>query len=147
MSTPVEHDSSRGAAAVEFAIVAPLLLLLLLGIVDFGRLYFVQVSMNAASREAARASSLYRTATDVAAIANASSPSTAAISSLGSTSSFTVTTVAACPASPTATSLTSVRVSAPFSWIMPIGFLTFYRPDITRSLATVTSTSAMLCVR
>ena len=51
--------SSRGTTAVEFAIVVPLLLLILLGIIDFGRLLFVQVSLNAASREGARAASLY----------------------------------------------------------------------------------------
>ena len=44
----------RGAVMVEFAIVLPVLLLLLLGIVEFGRAYNTQVSIQAAAREGAR---------------------------------------------------------------------------------------------
>ncbi|BCW59687.1 MULTISPECIES: TadE family protein [Micrococcaceae] len=44
----------RGAAAVEMAIVLPLLLLILLGIMEFGRAYNVQVSLTQAAREGAR---------------------------------------------------------------------------------------------
>ena len=46
------HDS--GAAAVEFALLAPVLLLLLIGIVEFGRVYNAQVTVTAAAREGAR---------------------------------------------------------------------------------------------
>ena len=49
----------RGATAVEFALILPLLLVLLFGLIDFGRMGFVQVSLTAASREGARYSSLY----------------------------------------------------------------------------------------
>jgi Flp pilus assembly protein TadG len=44
----------RGAAMVEFAIVLPVLLLILLGIIEFGRAYNAQVSIQAAAREGAR---------------------------------------------------------------------------------------------
>lgn len=44
----------KGAVAVEMAIVLPLLLLILLGIVEFGRVYNVQVSLTQAAREGAR---------------------------------------------------------------------------------------------
>lgn len=44
----------RGAAAVEFALVLPILLALLLGIVEFGRAYNVQISLTHAARETAR---------------------------------------------------------------------------------------------
>ena len=46
--------SERGAAAVEFALVLPLLLLLLLGIVEFGRVYNAQMQLTAAARDGAR---------------------------------------------------------------------------------------------
>ncbi|MEX5301822.1 TadE/TadG family type IV pilus assembly protein [Kocuria sabuli] len=44
----------RGAAAVEFALVVPVLLLLLLGIIEFGRAYNTQISLTHAARETAR---------------------------------------------------------------------------------------------
>lgn len=47
------HD--RGAAAVEMAIVLPLLLLVIGGIVDFGRFFFYEIQVTNAAREGARA--------------------------------------------------------------------------------------------
>lgn len=46
--------SQHGAAAVEFALVLPLLLVILLGIIEFGRAYNVQISLTHAARETAR---------------------------------------------------------------------------------------------
>lgn len=46
--------SERGAAAVEFALVLPMLLAILLGIIEFGRAYNAQVSLTHSAREAAR---------------------------------------------------------------------------------------------
>ncbi len=43
-----------GQAIVEFALVLPILLLLLCGIIDFGWLYYNQITLNNASREGAR---------------------------------------------------------------------------------------------
>ena len=44
----------RGVTAVEFAIVAPLLFLLVLGMVEFGRMVMVQQILTNGSREGAR---------------------------------------------------------------------------------------------
>jgi Flp pilus assembly pilin Flp len=46
--------SQRGAAAVEFALVLPMLLVILLGIIECGRAYNVQISLTHAARETAR---------------------------------------------------------------------------------------------
>lgn len=46
--------NERGAVAVEMAILLPLLLLILIGIMEFGRVLNVQVSLTQAAREGAR---------------------------------------------------------------------------------------------
>ncbi|MCV2489999.1 pilus assembly protein [Geodermatophilus sp. YIM 151500] len=48
----------RGATAVEFAFLVPILLTLLLGIVEFGHAFQVQGTLSAAAREGARAMAL-----------------------------------------------------------------------------------------
>jgi len=50
----MSRASERGAVAVEFAIVAPLLVMLLLGIMEFSRAYNAQASLSAAARQALR---------------------------------------------------------------------------------------------
>jgi Flp pilus assembly protein TadG len=44
----------KGAAAVEFALILPILLALILGIFEFGRLFNIQIQISNAAREAAR---------------------------------------------------------------------------------------------
>ena len=44
----------RGAAAVEFAIVAPLFIMLVFGMIEFGRMVMIQQVLTNASREGAR---------------------------------------------------------------------------------------------
>lgn len=48
------NDSDSGAAAVEFALLLPLLLLIFMGIIDFGRAFNAQVTLNHAAREGVR---------------------------------------------------------------------------------------------
>lgn len=48
------HRNRGGAAVVEFAIVAPLLFMLVFGIIEFGRMIMVQQILTNASREGAR---------------------------------------------------------------------------------------------
>ncbi len=48
----------RGAAAVEFALVTPLLLMLVMGILDFGWMIMKANLVNNAARDAARVASL-----------------------------------------------------------------------------------------
>src|ERR1043166_377552 len=48
------HYWRTGQATVEFALVLPLFVLLAFGIIDFGRLFFAQMSVQHAMREAGR---------------------------------------------------------------------------------------------
>jgi Flp pilus assembly protein TadG len=50
--------SERGASAVEFAFIAPLLIVLVLGIAEFGRAFQVQSTLAAAAREGVRTMAL-----------------------------------------------------------------------------------------
>ena len=47
-------QSQRGASAVEFALVLPLLLFIVFGIIDFGWLFYVDIQVTNAAREGAR---------------------------------------------------------------------------------------------
>ena len=55
------HDRERGAAAVEFALILPLLIMLVFGIIQFGVLFNRQQGLHAAAREGARIASLPNT--------------------------------------------------------------------------------------
>lgn len=53
-SPPNRDDKQRGAAAVEFALIVPLLLSMLLGVIDFGMALGQNISLQGAAREGAR---------------------------------------------------------------------------------------------
>lgn len=54
VSAMMRSRGDRGAAAVEFALVLPVLILLVLGLIEFSRVFNVQISITNAAREAAR---------------------------------------------------------------------------------------------
>ena len=60
---PIERERDRGAAAVEMALVLPILVLVVLGIIDFGRVFSAQQTLTFASREGVRAMALENSAT------------------------------------------------------------------------------------
>lgn len=61
-------DADRGAAIVEFALILPLLMMLVFGVVQFGLLYNRQQALHAAAREGARVAALpSATLTDISA--------------------------------------------------------------------------------
>lgn len=48
-----------GAAAVEFALILPVFVLMILGMIEFSRVYNVQISLSNAAREGARVMAIY----------------------------------------------------------------------------------------
>lgn len=70
----MSKTNERGAVAVEFALLAPVLVMMLLGIMEFGRAYNVQISLSSAAREGVRVMAINNSATDArAAVKNATS--------------------------------------------------------------------------
>ena len=52
------EKTDRGAAVLEFALTVPLMLIMLVGIIEFGRAYSVVISLQGAVREGARSLAL-----------------------------------------------------------------------------------------
>ena len=53
-------DNQRGTSAIEFAIVLPLLVVFVFGIIEFGLIFYDKAMVTNASREAARSGIVYR---------------------------------------------------------------------------------------
>jgi Flp pilus assembly protein TadG len=102
----------RGATAVEFALLLPVLLLLLFGVIDFGRALNAQITLTQAAREGARLAALGQligpVQTRVTAAATGVSPVTA-----------TLTT--SCPAGAGTGVDAVVKVTYTFTFVTPIG--------------------------
>ena len=107
------QQSRRGVAAVEFAIVAPLFFLLVLGCIELGRALMVQQILTNASRTGARVA-VTLSGTEASAVAAASD--FAAGASVGGID----VTVTPNPTSASAGDMVSVTVTVPFAdvtWI------------------------------
>jgi Flp pilus assembly protein TadG len=101
----------RAAAAVEFAIVAPVFFLLILGMIEYGRMVMVQQVITNASREGARQAVLDgATAPEISAVVNDYLAS-------GSISGATVTVAPNPPTSAGFGDPVTVAVSIPFSQV------------------------------
>lgn len=58
----MRQRNERGAAAVEFALILPVLLLILIGVVEFSLGFNAQLSLNQAAREGARNMAIHNNA-------------------------------------------------------------------------------------
>ena len=101
----------RGAAAVEMALILPILLLLVGGIIDLGRAFMMQIMLTNAAREGTRAAVVMTTGTPGAKIrerAEAAAPPNASATAM-------VLPANGCVGA-TSTSTVTVTVTAPFNW-------------------------------
>ena len=131
---PGSGAPDRGAAAVEFALLLPVLLLLVFGIIDLGRALNAQITLTQAAREGARLAALSE--------ANVVSRTQTAATGL---SGVTVT-VTACPSGGEGTSDATVQVSYPFTFITPLGAIAkLFGDSGPGSSLTLTATGVMAC--
>lgn len=119
----------RGAAAVEFAIIMPVLLVLVLGIAEFGRAYNIQTTISEAAREGVRIMALQN---DPSA---ARSTTKEAASTLGLTDSQITISPSTCVSSATSAAVATVKVTYPITFIT-----NFFGPSVT-----VTGKGVMRC--
>ncbi len=109
-----KRESEKGAAAVEFALVVPLLLAILFGIIQFGYVFFVQISMTQAARTAVRS------------IVVGNSQATANTAALANVVGLTAANISYFPASCPAVSTvpaTTITVTVKYT-VNPLGKLT-----------------------
>ncbi len=105
----ISRTSDRGAAAVEFALLLPVLLLIVFGIVDFGRAINTQITLTQAAREGARLAALNQP--------NVISRTQAAAVGLSPVG----VTVTSCPAGAGQGVNATVVTSYSFSFVTPVG--------------------------
>lgn len=131
-------NCDRGSSAVEFAIIFPLLLMILFGIIDFGRLNFERIQVTSAAYEGARASGFkvaYTAANPQLGKDAITAAVNAAAGGLVVTVDFTASTNVDC-LTPGAETTIVVRRPSTFKW---------YTPMLQGFTTTVTSTGAFRC--
>ena len=117
MKRALRHNDSpmcardRGAIMVELAFILPILVMLLVGIIEFGRAYSAQVSIQGAAREGARS----------LALSESSGAVDAAVQGAAGSAQVTSVTKAACPGGSTGstTAYATVTVNATFTFSIP----------------------------
>jgi len=105
--------SERGASAVEFAIILPVLFLVIAGIVDFGRFFFTKIQVTNAAREGVRMAVVMPGPTPDP---GPSITARASAAAAGVAPAVAVSALATCTAGSTA--YATVRVQTSFSWIV-----------------------------
>lgn len=112
-----------GATAVEFAIVLPLLVVLIAGIVDLGRLLYAEIIISNAAREGARMVAMGYPSTDADARVAAASPNVDLFGGLGTPA------IVVCPPNPSPTTAASYTARvAGFEWLLLDAFMVLPTP-------------------
>ncbi|MCO8269831.1 pilus assembly protein [Actinoplanes sp. TRM 88003] len=122
----------EGTAAVEAALVLPLILLILFGIVDFGRALQQQALLVAAVREGARTAALNGTSGTVQ----------TKVQGIAGTDAAVTTTL--CTGGSSTTADATVTATQPFTALTPVFVLMQYY-GTTSSLTTLKATGVMAC--
>jgi len=133
---PAGAAPERGAVAVEFALLLPILLLILFGIIDFGRAFNAQITLTQAAREGVRAYAITGNPSD----GNARTQQAVQGTSLQGAGVGTSTT--AC----TTGSPTTLTATTQFSYVTPVsGILNLLGAASLTNPITLTSKATMRC--
>lgn len=106
------HDE-RGAAAVEFAIILPILVLLVMGIVEFSRAYSAKEALQYAVREGARALAIHNQPSTIPALVESRAIGLDA-------AELDVPVPAACPSSPDSDDAATVTATYDLDYNIPL---------------------------
>lgn len=120
----------RGAAAVEMAIILPLLMLFVGGIVDFGRFFLTEIQLTNAVREGARVAVMGESAPGVITRVERAAPVVAGLA---------VNPEKLCPGDDA-----KVTATGDFEWILLGPAMSFFGSSPT-SLPNATATAVMRC--
>jgi Flp pilus assembly protein TadG len=101
----------RGATAVEVALLMPILLILVMGIVDFGRALHAQITLTQAAREGVRVAALKQPGP-----ATRTQNAATGLSGVG-------VSVTACPSGSAGSASAEVQATYTFNFVTPIGGL------------------------
>ncbi len=133
------RQRDRGAAAVEMAIVLPMLLLVIAGLTDLGRAFYYQIVVSNAAREGARMLALNYTTTQMQ-----NRVTTAAIDITGVTTPLFTACPSSIPAPPSTPPAASVTVQATgFQWMFLGDISTLFGATIPTP--TLQSKASMRC--
>ena len=139
------RDGERGAVAVEFALIIPLLLLLLMGVIDFGRAMYVKSTLVYTASQGARVASMRNANWQTVVNSTAASLQVQKLAGNSATSNPTSSSTTACPADAATspdTATVSVTVSVPFKWLTPVGWL-----PAAGAINNLSATSTWICVK
>jgi Flp pilus assembly protein TadG len=129
----------RGAVAVEFALLLPVLLLLIFGIVDFGRAINAQITLTQAAREGARLAALGYAATGTPSVTSRAQSAAYPLTNV------TVAVTTACPADAGTGVDAVVTVTYTFTFITPVGAFAAMFGGSLASSQTLTAQGEMPC--
>lgn len=124
---------------MEFALLLPIIVLIILLVIDAGRFFFVANHLNMSSQEAARAESLGLSG-QVTSISNSVMGTALNVASRTGSAAALVVSATPCGGSP---KLATVQLSLTFQWLTPVNSLFFGGPGATSRL--ITAKGVRLC--
>ena len=130
----IRPADDRGAAAAEMALIMPILLLLVFGIIDFGRMLNAQITLTQAAREGARSQAL------------GIAPDARVRAAASNLDNLKIDPGPACVTDSPSTANATVTVSHTFEFVTPVGALAAMFGSDFGQTAQLTGKGVMPCM-